>query len=115
MQAHSRHNDKTHCLRCFESFGSRGETKAETQKYLEARDEHDCFLRDLSQLVLQDSPQGRAAALQLENYVPLFPTPAENPIESKPSDKQIQLVAEALCDPMAGITGNKLCRKGRYS
>jgi hypothetical protein len=66
-----------------------GETKEEKQSYHEAKDNHDCFLQDLRKLATQDSPQGRAAAIQLKKHTPLLPTPAANLMGSKPSDNQI--------------------------
>jgi len=47
-----KHNEKTHCLRCFDPFGSRGETQTEISKYHEMRDERDCFLEELEQLAI---------------------------------------------------------------
>ena len=86
--------------RCFKDFGARGPAKADKQKYHKEKDEHDCFIQALRELAQQDSPQGRAAALQLAKYVPLHASPPQNLMGSKPTEKQIKLAAEALLDPM---------------
>ena len=91
---------RNRCNRCFKDFGDRGPTKEDKQKYHEQKDGHDCFIQALRELAQQDSPQGRAAALQLAKYVPLHSSPPQNLMGSKPTEKQIKLAAEALLDPM---------------